>query len=197
MTRVCGVYVIRCVPTKREYVGSSIDILCRWATHKKHLRRGCHVNTKLQRAWNKYGPENFTHSILEECGSELRIDRETHWIQKRRSFRRGFNMTAVADPLVHAVSTLEWRRRASERCKRLHQEGKLSRPERTAEHHKRSSERMKRLRASGAMTVSNEVWRRVYHEQTANGVVRNTPEQRAKAAQTLRDWHRRKKEANV
>ena len=46
----------------KYYVGSSNDIFGkygRWYEHRKNLIKNCHVNKKLQNAWNKYGENSF------------------------------------------------------------------------------------------------------------------------------------------
>lgn len=70
MEQKSGVYIITNLINKKIYVGSSINIKLRWANHKSDLRRGTHRNKHLQRAWNKYGEENFNFKILEECDIE-------------------------------------------------------------------------------------------------------------------------------
>lgn len=48
----------------KVYVGSTIDLALRWATHKTNLRRGRHANSHLQFAWQKYGEEAFDFLVL-------------------------------------------------------------------------------------------------------------------------------------
>jgi len=49
--RRSGIYLIRCIPNSKIYVGSAADIRLRWRRHVKHLRRGDHQNSYLQKAW--------------------------------------------------------------------------------------------------------------------------------------------------
>ena len=60
-----GVYKITNEVTGKFYIGSSKDIDARFERHKTLLRTNNHVNTILQRSWNKYGPGKFTFAILE------------------------------------------------------------------------------------------------------------------------------------
>jgi group I intron endonuclease len=68
-----GIYFIQNNATGAFYVGSSTsDTRARWRSHRFHLRRGTHVNRKLQNAWNKYGEINFSfHAVTgvapEDC----------------------------------------------------------------------------------------------------------------------------------
>jgi len=62
------------------YVGSSIRIEIRWSEHRRALNEGTHSNNKLQNAWNKYGAEYFTFSIIEiiEDSSKLLIQEQKY-----------------------------------------------------------------------------------------------------------------------
>lgn len=61
-----GIYQIRNKINGKKYIGSSQDIEARWVGHKRKLNNGGHYNTYLQRAWDKYGEENFVLDICEE-----------------------------------------------------------------------------------------------------------------------------------
>ena len=63
----CGVYVIRCEPTGKEYVGSSINIVKRIREHFYRLERGAHRNRRLQNAYKKYGKVSFRSEVLLYC----------------------------------------------------------------------------------------------------------------------------------
>jgi len=62
-----GVYEIRNLLNNHIYIGSSINICKRWKEHTSSLIKGKHANQHLQKAWNKYGEDNFSFRILEEC----------------------------------------------------------------------------------------------------------------------------------
>lgn len=62
-----GVYTIRNTVNGREYVGSAAAFRYRWNKHRSELTRGGHHNSKLQRAWNKYGPAAFEFKPLLIC----------------------------------------------------------------------------------------------------------------------------------
>lgn len=65
-----GVYQIINKANGHKYVGSSVNIRDRWKLHRSHLRRQIHGNIYLQRAWNKYGGENFVFKVLILCDPE-------------------------------------------------------------------------------------------------------------------------------
>jgi group I intron endonuclease len=95
-----GIYKILCTANNKFYIGSSIDIYKRFVDHKYKLKRRLHSNTHLQRAWDKYGNEKFTLSILEECSREMLIEREQYWIDRLTPHidSIGFNLIQYACP---------------------------------------------------------------------------------------------------
>ena len=60
-----GVYEILNTTNGKRYVGSAVNLYQRKHVHLSTLRRNCHHNRYLQRAWNKYGEECFKYSVLE------------------------------------------------------------------------------------------------------------------------------------
>lgn len=61
-----GVYEIKNKINNKRYIGSTImSFTKRLEHHRCLLRNGTHKNTHLQRAWNKYGEDNFEFNILE------------------------------------------------------------------------------------------------------------------------------------
>ena len=61
-----GIYRIRNKLDDKRYVGSINDFEKGWIIRQQALRRGDFYNIHLQRAWNKYGEENFVFEIEEE-----------------------------------------------------------------------------------------------------------------------------------
>ena len=76
--KIQGIYCIRCLPSTKLYIGSSINISNRVTQHKSTLKAGRHHNPQLQSDWLKYGGNNFTFSILEI--TESLTERENYWI---------------------------------------------------------------------------------------------------------------------
>jgi len=62
--KVSGIYKIINKINGKYYIGSSKNIHKRWNSHKLYLNKGNHHNQYLQRAWNKYGKDNFDFVIL-------------------------------------------------------------------------------------------------------------------------------------
>lgn len=72
-----GVYTITNTVSGKQYVGSAASSFrSRWLTHIGQLRKGKHQNTRLQRAFNKYGESNFVFEVCVECSPEMCIEQE-------------------------------------------------------------------------------------------------------------------------
>lgn len=93
--KTAGIYRITCTANGRVYVGQSTNVMSRLKDHKRRLSTGTHVNLKLQRAWNKYGPACFVFEIVENCECDFNIlnEREIYWIEKCNALDKysGFN----------------------------------------------------------------------------------------------------------
>jgi group I intron endonuclease len=94
-----GIYSILNKINNKRYIGKACDIKGRWANHMSELKYEKHVNPHLQRAWIKYGKENFEFSVLEYCEKNLLKDREQHWCDFYNTFNRdlGYNIGKCAD----------------------------------------------------------------------------------------------------
>lgn len=108
MAKICGIYCIENKINQRKYIGQSVDIYRRWNTHKYKLRYSKHYNTFLQNSWNKYGEENFSFYIVEECCREELNDKEIYWIQYYDSCKNGYNAdrggARTTSPIVDYVA---------------------------------------------------------------------------------------------
>ena len=88
-----GIYKIENLVNHKIYIGQSKNLHNRMLQHRSELRRRKHGNTHLQSAVDKYGIENFTFSVIEECPIEMLDEREVFWIEKLQSANRkyGYN----------------------------------------------------------------------------------------------------------
>lgn len=88
-----GIYLIRNKANNKVYVGQSVDIKQRWYNHKRELKNGTHYNEHLQKAYNKYGKENFEFKIIEYCTEEELDELESKWIKEFDSmnYNKGYN----------------------------------------------------------------------------------------------------------
>ncbi len=82
LPRTSGVYQIRCLPTGKIYVGSTVDLRHRWGQHRRKLRGGNHHNTHLQNAWDKYGEANFEFVVLELAAEVDLLQVEQKWLDE-------------------------------------------------------------------------------------------------------------------
>jgi group I intron endonuclease len=60
-----GIYKIVNKLNGKYYVGRTKNFKKRWYDHRKRLRKNCHINSHLQRAWNKDGEHSFEFVITE------------------------------------------------------------------------------------------------------------------------------------
>lgn len=84
----CGIYKITNNINGKVYIGQSINIEKRWEQHK-----GCYCDNLLSKAFIKYGINNFTFEILEECNQEELDDKEIFYISYYDSYNNGYNNT--------------------------------------------------------------------------------------------------------
>ena len=75
-----GVYSITNEVNGKFYIGSSADVDQRWASHRHSFRHPPLYNSRLQSAVGKYGIENFTFAMVEECEPirAVLLEREQH-----------------------------------------------------------------------------------------------------------------------
>ena len=76
----------------KSYIGQSINIENRWTHHKSELNNNRHINDYLQNAWNKYGEDNFSFIVIEECKESELNEKEIYYINKYNSMNNGYNL---------------------------------------------------------------------------------------------------------
>lgn len=74
-------------------MGQSVDIYRRWYEHQNPHSWKAQKSKVLYRAFIKYGIENFTFEVVEECKRNKLDSREQYWIKKLKSYSNGYNMT--------------------------------------------------------------------------------------------------------
>lgn len=89
----CGIYEIVCLTTGKKYFGSSNTLYKRLWNHHTSLKHGKHKNPHLQNAYNKYGDENFSMSIITYCERDQLIPIEQKLIDENKD---GFNICKLA-----------------------------------------------------------------------------------------------------
>lgn len=92
---LCGIYCIENLINNKKYIGLSTNIKRRWTEHLSELRKGVHINSCLQKAWDKYGENKFRFYILELCAKENLSERECYYIKIYNTLSHGcgYNLT--------------------------------------------------------------------------------------------------------
>ena len=111
------IYKITNLINQKIYIGKTQkSIEERWRRHWADSKRANISNRPLYKAFNKYGENNFTIEIIEECSLDELEEREIYWIEKLGSFKYGYNATTGGDGKRYADYDLIFN---------LYQEGKL------------------------------------------------------------------------
>lgn len=92
---MCGIYKIENLINGKVYIGKSVNIKVRLQNHKSESfnKNSNAYNTAIHRAIRKYGLENFSFEVIEECSRKDLSDREKYWIKFYNSFGNGYNLT--------------------------------------------------------------------------------------------------------
>lgn len=94
-----GIYKITNKINNNSYIGLSVDIERRW---KAHCQRYQDPNNKeydkvLYKAFRKYGIDNFSFEIIEECDAKQLQEKEKYWIAFYDTYNHGYNATPGGD----------------------------------------------------------------------------------------------------
>ena len=91
--KISGIYKITNLKTKKSYIGQSVDIYTRLATHVKTGLGMLFSNTNNQMYDDMMaiGPENFSYEVV-EITNKL-DEREVYWISYFDTFKNGYNLT--------------------------------------------------------------------------------------------------------
>lgn len=115
-----GIYGIRNKLNQKIYVGSAVDVKKRWSTHLTVLKQGKHHSHRLQKAWDKFGQENFEWVILQKCRVENLIRYEQQWLEFYQSAnsKHGYNILSIAGSPLGSKRTPEVKLKMSEIARR-------------------------------------------------------------------------------
>lgn len=125
-----GIYRIYCKSEDKSYIGKSINIEERWKQHLYELKKGNHINNKLQKVFNKYGKDNFEFSILKEIDDYHEIAYyESYYAEKFNAFNKGYNIAKLfnSQDIKYVLKNLkdlskEWLSILKENSKRISKE---------------------------------------------------------------------------
>jgi group I intron endonuclease len=116
-----GIYKIVNQVDGKFYIGSAISFRKRWNAHRSGLKRNIiYANPHLQRAWNKYGEENFEFEVIEEVLDKSKlIEREQHYLD---TLKPGYNICPIAGSRLgcKGYCSEETKKKISEAAKQNH-----------------------------------------------------------------------------
>lgn len=93
------IYKITNLINNSIYIGlTTRTVEARWKEHYLHNEQ------VIDKAISKYGKENFSIEMIEECDDEILDEREIYWVKFYNSFENGYNTTA-GGRRGHAVFT--------------------------------------------------------------------------------------------
>ena len=105
-----GIYCITNLINGKRYIGQSIRIENRWEEHKRNafdLSRE-EYNKPFYQAIRKYGLDNFSFEVLEECSQEKLNEREVYWIEFYQTFPlklgKGYNLYPGGEGNYHRLN---------------------------------------------------------------------------------------------
>lgn len=82
--KVSGIYKIENKINGKVYIGQSVDVYRRLKKHIWEIKNN--NNNVLYKAFKKYGIENFTYELIEECDVEELDEKEIFYIRKYNSY---------------------------------------------------------------------------------------------------------------
>lgn len=91
----CGIYKITNQVNGKIYIGQSTNIKRRWREEKHNAfsESSNEYDCYRSKAFRKYGLENFTFEVIEECVTEKLNERERYWADYYDSYTpKGYNV---------------------------------------------------------------------------------------------------------
>ena len=88
------IYMIRNLVNDKKYIGQTINPKARKNRHFGDLKAGVHDNPHLQKAFLKYGINNFNFEVIDkiEFSKQSELDQlEINYIKKYNSYLEGYN----------------------------------------------------------------------------------------------------------
>ena len=120
-----GIYCIENITTNKKYIGQSIDINDRWRKHISELNHSSHHNDYLQKAWNKYGENDFKFYVLEYCSDDELDEKEIYYINLYNTIDRKYGYNLKTGGQANCHHTDEVKNKISESNKKAYQNQEL------------------------------------------------------------------------
>ena len=105
-----GIYKITCLANQKIYIGSTANLQRRSSQHFRELKNNNHCNKYMQRAFSKYGENNFTFEIVELVKDSANlVNREQYYMDTLEVYNKkiGYNMCPAAGSLLGTKRTKE------------------------------------------------------------------------------------------
>lgn len=99
-----GIYKITNLINGHSYIGQSLNIEKRWKNHRIaafNSKDECYYYP-LYCAIRKYGIENFSFEVIEQCDYQLLNEREMYYIKLYNTYNDGYNQTLGGDCATHS-----------------------------------------------------------------------------------------------
>lgn len=162
-----GIYKIENQVNGRFYIGSAINIQKRWRYHIQDLHKGKHGNNYLQKAWDKYGTENFIFEVLEHCEPLDLIRKEQHYLDNTSACENGYNICPIAGSKLGTKMPPEAIRKSSEARMGWKHTEEARRKISIASKSRRYSEETKKRQSEAKMGEKNPMYGKHYMGEDA------------------------------
>ncbi len=105
-----GIYKIINLVNNKSYIGSAVNLKRRQQEHFQRLLTNTHHNQHLQRAYDKYGKDQFKFEILLECPINEMISTEQRFLD---TFEPEYNICRIAGSALGRKMTEEHKNKIS------------------------------------------------------------------------------------
>ena len=140
------IYAIINILDDKHYIGQASDRDFRWKEHRKSLRGFYHHNLLLQRAWSKYGEQNFIFVVLEVLSDTAKLnEREIYW---GNLLKPEYNIAPLGGSMRGYKHTEEAKRNMSS--------AHIGKPHHSEDEKQKRSERMKGNKFASGLKHSKE-----------------------------------------
>lgn len=94
-----GIYKITNKINGKSYIGQSVNIGKRWSHHLTVAYNDQYAKSQfyIHYALKKYGKENFSFEVIEECTRDELDEKEKYWIAYFDTYNNGYNLTPGGD----------------------------------------------------------------------------------------------------
>jgi len=96
--RICGIYKITS-PSKKVYIGQSIDIASRWNSH-----RNSNSKTKLNSSFKKHGVDKHRFEIICQCSPKELNNLEIYYMDLYQCFNTEYGLNLHSGGNKHIIS---------------------------------------------------------------------------------------------